>query len=243
MQRQSALRNVVMTLCAAAVAATVLPRATIAEDADTVCRENAPAATTPSPPRYIEMSQGRMVIGSPIQRLDLFGACQVARWREPERGRTSMLAFVYNNSAKEVFRKAQLLIESKDKGVRANSLAIPIDPLTPGVFLFVGPIKTIELHGRYRGRDVKFQRRGAPGNCTEFTVGDALKAMERFEPRSTNDTTLNKLDPDGTLHIMYIQVDDTIMGESDSEGQPNTDPVTAYLADNRIDRHYVLCRK
>lgn len=243
MRRQSALRNVVITLGAAAVVATMLPRAATAEGADKVCRDNAAAATTDLDPPFIEISQGRMVIGSPIQRLDLFDACQVARWREPENGHTSMLAFVYNDSEQEVFHKAQLLIESKDVGVRANSRPIPIDPLTAGVFLFVGPIRTIELHGKYRGRVVEFQRRGAPENCTEFTVADALEAMETFEPGSTIKTTLDKLDPDDKLHIMYIEVDDTIMGESDTQGQPDTNRVTAYLADNRDAPAHVVCRR
>ena len=83
MPRQSALRNVVFTLGAAALLATLLPRAAIAGEADKLCRQDTPAGVTPGPPPFIEISQGRMVIGSPIQRLERFSACQVARWREP----------------------------------------------------------------------------------------------------------------------------------------------------------------
>ena len=150
-----------------------------------------------------------------------------------------MLAFVHNNSAKEVFRDAQLLIETEGARAPANSLPIPIGPSATGVFLFVGPITTIELHGRYHGRVVEFLRKGAPKECTELTLHRALKAIEKFEPGGTDGTTLRDLDRDGKLHIVYIQVDDSIMGQPASAGQ--TDTVTGYLADSRSAPAYALC--
>jgi len=238
---QFGLRHVVMTLGAAVLVATLLPRGAIAEYADNVCRQNTAAAPTPAPSPYIGISQGRMVIGSPIHRLERFTACQLARWSEPENDLTSMLAFVYNKSANEVFRNAQLLIETEGAPAPANSLPIPIKPSATGVFLFVGPITSIELHGLYRGRVVQFLRRGPPVPCTEFSLYHALQAIERFRPGSTVGTTLRDLDPRGTLHIVYIQVDDSILGQHSTAGQTDTDSVTAYLSDNRDAAAYVLC--
>lgn len=205
-----------------------------AEDADSICTEM--QQTVPGKPDpTLDISQGRTVLAAPVDLVsnDL-DRCQLARWYEPTgTPNLPMLLLIRNQAANGHFTSTKVEVQVRGVGRVAGSRRIDIGPVSSGVFLFVGPIDSIMMHGKFRERDVVFARRALPSGCQTFKLLDALKAID---PSQYLVGALRQVGDDDEVQIVRIQFDETIVPQGNQ-----TTPVTVRLDEDRDKAAYIDC--
>lgn len=234
------LRCVVATLLVVLLLAALSPLPATAQVADAICRATTPTAP-PEVRYYLALSSGGKVVGAPVHAIDArFTDCQLARWNEPANPMRRMMAFVYNDSNRRIFKEARLTVWAE--GVRApvTSGPIPIGPKRTGVFLFVGPIERISLGGIYGGPRIRFEERAPPSTCGTFTLDETLGIIEKFDPGSTLRSRIPNLDPGSEVGVIRIQFNDSILqGSGTSQGK--SERLLVPLYENRQEASFIEC--
>ncbi|MEM9762497.1 MAG: hypothetical protein AAF968_08320 [Pseudomonadota bacterium] len=222
-----------IALCALLTfAGTLCPAA--AQDADRICTEM--QQTVPGrPDPTLDISHGRIVLAAPVDLVsnDL-NRCQLARWYEPAgTPDLPMLLLIRNQAADGHFTSAKVEVQVQGVGRVAGSRRIDIGPSSSGVFMFVGPIDSIMMYGKFRERDVIFARRALPSGCRKHKLLDALKVID---PSQFLAGALRQVSADDEVQIVRVQFDETIVPQGNQ-----TTPVTVRLDEDRNKAAYIDC--
>lgn len=239
MRARPGLYRTLLTVAAAALAATLSPSPLTASNADAICRED-----NPSQPREVRLhaglSEGRMVVGAPSDAMDtVFDHCHLARWNEPSDGMVRTIVLVFNASGNATFGEAVLSVSAE--GVDGTVVAehISIGPGFMGVYLFVGPPRTISMWGVYDGRLLVFRKRELPAGCKPLELGKLLDAIKEMEPTSTLRSRVPNLNPAALVMLVRIQFDDTIVPAPSAAAA--TRPVPVQLSEDRLAGAFIEC--